>query len=313
MPPKRRVVELSACMNGSNSRARVASLIPMPLSVTVIFTERLPSASNRLSSADADEAAVGELDGVADQIEQDLAHPHRIAGDPVGAVCRGIGEQRQTVSAGLRQHRLDRARDQLVYAERERLDSIRPASIFEKSRTSSMMRSRACALSRITATLRACAVSSGERSNTSIIPSTPFIGVRISWLIAARKVDFADWPLPPRPAPPRRCHARAPRPRAPIAALRKVALLDGDYGLIGEGRDEFDFALGERLRPRTPEAHHPDRHAFPQQRHAEHAANSADPRILFGGIVVGRSMRPRSEPFAVPAPRVPPAFLDRAG
>ena len=54
-----------------------------------------------------------------------------------------------------------------------------------------MMRRRACALSRITATLRACAGSSRERSSTSIIPSTPFIGVRISWLIAARKVDFA--------------------------------------------------------------------------------------------------------------------------
>ena len=29
------------------------------------------------------------------------------------------------------------------------------------------------------------------RSSTSIMPSTPFIGVRISWLMVARKVDFA--------------------------------------------------------------------------------------------------------------------------
>ena len=36
-----------------------------------------------------------------------------------------------------------------------------------------------------------CSTDSGVRSSTSIMPRTPFIGVRISWLTVARKVDLA--------------------------------------------------------------------------------------------------------------------------
>ena len=36
-----------------------------------------------------------------------------------------------------------------------------------------------------------CSTESGVRSRMSIMPSTPFIGVRISWLTVARKVDLA--------------------------------------------------------------------------------------------------------------------------
>ena len=34
VPPKSRVIELSACMNGSNSRAMTGSAMPMPVSRT---------------------------------------------------------------------------------------------------------------------------------------------------------------------------------------------------------------------------------------------------------------------------------------
>jgi len=67
-----------------------------------------------------------------------------------------------------------------------------PASIFEKSSTSSIMRSNACAESRIVATSGSWSSPSPCRSSISIMPSTPFIGVRISWLIVARNVDFAS-------------------------------------------------------------------------------------------------------------------------
>jgi len=36
-----------------------------------------------------------------------------------------------------------------------------------------------------------CAASSAVWASTCVMPSTPFIGVRISWLIVARKVDLA--------------------------------------------------------------------------------------------------------------------------
>jgi hypothetical protein len=68
-----------------------------------------------------------------------------------------------------------------------------PASIFEKSSTSSMMRTKACAESRIVATSGSWSSPNPCRSKTSIMPSTPFIGVRISWLIVARNVDFASF------------------------------------------------------------------------------------------------------------------------
>ncbi len=70
-------------------------------------------------------------------------------------------------------------------------NSSRPASIFEKSSTSSMMRNSDCAESRMVETVRRCGPSRPWRCSTSIMPSTPFIGVRISWLMVARKVDLA--------------------------------------------------------------------------------------------------------------------------
>jgi hypothetical protein len=48
-----------------------------------------------------------------------------------------------------------------------------------------------CAESSITPRMRCCSASSGECASTSSMPSTPLIGVRISWLIVARKRDLA--------------------------------------------------------------------------------------------------------------------------
>jgi hypothetical protein len=41
------------------------------------------------------------------------------------------------------------------------------------------------------ATVRAWPSRTPSASSTSIMPKTPFIGVRISWLMVARKVDLA--------------------------------------------------------------------------------------------------------------------------
>jgi len=66
-----------------------------------------------------------------------------------------------------------------------------PASILEKSRMSSITLSREKAESRIRSTMATCGLLRLERASTSIMPITPFIGVRISWLMAARKLDLA--------------------------------------------------------------------------------------------------------------------------
>ena len=69
--------------------------------------------------------------------------------------------------------------------------SRRPASILEKSRMSLRMVS--------SASPEACTVSANSRcsaprsvsSSSEVMPSTPFIGVRISWLMLARNSDFS--------------------------------------------------------------------------------------------------------------------------
>ena len=66
------------------------------------------------------------------------------------------------------------------------------ASIFEKSRMSSMIRIRLLPDSRITRTVERCEASSEVRLSISSMPSSPFMGVRIWWLMVARKALFAS-------------------------------------------------------------------------------------------------------------------------
>ena len=66
-----------------------------------------------------------------------------------------------------------------------------PASIFEKSRMSSIRPSSESADARIVRTASAWSSASALSASTSTMPMTPFIGVRISWLMVARNADLA--------------------------------------------------------------------------------------------------------------------------
>ena len=67
-------------------------------------------------------------------------------------------------------------------------DSIemRPASIFEKSRTSSMSVSSDSPDAFSVSAYSRCSRERSVSSSSDVMPSTPFIGVRISWLMLAR-------------------------------------------------------------------------------------------------------------------------------
>ena len=67
-----------------------------------------------------------------------------------------------------------------------------PASIFEKSRMSSRIRNNENDDSLMVSVMRNCEVLSWVLRSKSIVPIMPFIGVRISWLMVARKVDLAS-------------------------------------------------------------------------------------------------------------------------
>ena len=72
-----------------------------------------------------------------------------------------------------------------------RSSSSLPASIFEKSRMSLMMPSRPSPLDRMVSTYSRCCGVSLVSSSRLVMPITPFMGVRISWLMLARKVLLA--------------------------------------------------------------------------------------------------------------------------
>ena len=73
--------------------------------------------------------------------------------------------------------------------------SIWPDSILEKSSMSLMISSRANEESRTVVAMRFWSALSGVCLSSSIMPITPFIGVRISWLMVARNADFASLAL----------------------------------------------------------------------------------------------------------------------
>ena len=68
---------------------------------------------------------------------------------------------------------------------------IRPASIFEKSRISLMTKSKASALVFTVVAKSRCSLVRSVSSRKLTMPMTPFMGVRISWLMFARNSLFA--------------------------------------------------------------------------------------------------------------------------
>ena len=69
--------------------------------------------------------------------------------------------------------------------------STLPACIFDRSRRSLTICSRICAEERMVWVSLACVEESAVRPSNSVIPTTPFIGVRSSWLMRARKLLLA--------------------------------------------------------------------------------------------------------------------------
>src|SRR6266851_3311892 len=135
--------------------------------------------------------SLGELDGIAHQVEEDLAQPDRVAEQRVGGVGGNLTGELQALPAGLERQRLHGVANALAQRERGGLDFQPPASIFVKSRMALMTVRRDAPETLTSSRYSRC---SGVRvvcRASSVIPMTAFIGVRISWLILARNSDFA--------------------------------------------------------------------------------------------------------------------------
>ena len=138
-------------------------------------------------------AALGELDGVADQVDHHLPQAVVVADDAARHVGMDVAGQLQAL-AGAR----GRANDFIVSPRLSRRSKVvcsrtsLPASILEKSRMSLITESSASpeSLDRVQELplLRATA---GCSRTSSVMPMMAFSGVRISWLMLARKVLLA--------------------------------------------------------------------------------------------------------------------------
>ena len=225
VPPYLRVVEESACVNDWNSR-------PMRLrrdaDAGVAHRERRAATAVGRAAALAvtvqhDLALLGELHRVGEQVEQHLAQARDVAADGRRHVavehvrrCRGSsrGRARSTrSSADSTQSRRSKGCDSM---------SSRPASIFEKSRMSLMMREqRVAGVADGARDSRAARRRASVSSSRPLMPITPFIGVRISWLIVARNELLAAL-------------AASAAARASCASREETRVLDGDHRLVGE-------------------------------------------------------------------------------
>ena len=88
VPPYLRVVEASACMKSWKSLAVCSAVMPMPVSATA-HRDPVPVSLTAPRRSDRDQAALGELGGVAGEVEQGLAH------------ARGIGAHGADVGGAL--------------------------------------------------------------------------------------------------------------------------------------------------------------------------------------------------------------------
>ena len=188
VPPYWRVVEESAWVNFSN-RVRILRLGDADAGVG----DRQPQAAGvRRLEAGGDMALVGELDGVGDEVGEDLAQPVGVAAPDAGGFGVDFDRESQPLVLG---HGAKPSRTACGHAARCRsrwsASSSLPASILERSSTSLSTASSCSPDWRTTVSRSRCTSARSPRSITSAIASTPFSGVRISWLMLARNCDLA--------------------------------------------------------------------------------------------------------------------------
>ena len=149
---------------------------------------RRPAAPRWAVDVDAHLAALGELHGVREQVQQNLAQAIVVAEQPVRAPRAGTASRCQSLCAA------PRARPGAIESRTMRCSLKRPlveldAARFDLREVQHVVHDRqqavAAALERRAATAR-WSTSSGVSSSSVAAPITALSGVRISWLIVAR-------------------------------------------------------------------------------------------------------------------------------
>ena len=87
-----RVVEPSACSKGLNNRAAAAGSMPIPVSRTCHLQRQGVAGPSRAAPTTTTSPWFGELDGVADQVDEDLPQARRIADQASGLGRRSTSQ-----------------------------------------------------------------------------------------------------------------------------------------------------------------------------------------------------------------------------
>ena len=158
------------------------------------FNDQRDVAAGRLlfpGDAHFDAAFVGELDRIADQIDQNLPQPDAVQQQGVRQIFDDMTFQLESFFG----RRFGKQRCRKSQISRRSVGSgcncITPASIFDMSRMSLMSWSKESALERMDCRYCRCFGSRKSPCSNSLKPRMAFIGVRISWLMFARNMVFS--------------------------------------------------------------------------------------------------------------------------
>ena len=135
-------------------------------------------------------AALGELDRIADQVDQHLLQPGGVATQQVRhVIVRHPGSDRRRFSAHARQTSPPRSRPPARGRSRSCCSTTLPAASLEKSSRSLTMPKSRSVLSCTVSAYSRCSGLSSVPSSSWVMPIMPLSGVRISWLMLLRNSD----------------------------------------------------------------------------------------------------------------------------
>ncbi len=191
VPPWRRVELPSTCVKLSKMASRRSAAMPIPVSHT---------ASSMPSSASVSSVMRATIVTSPRSVNL-IAFPTRFVStclSRLGSPCTAPGNvggmtaaSSMPFSFAFGANRSATSSTMTRTSMSTRSTVILPASIFEKSRMSLMTVSSESLQRRIVSAYSRCSSVSVVSSMMSVMPITPFIGVRISWLMFARNSDFA--------------------------------------------------------------------------------------------------------------------------
>ncbi len=122
VPPYRRDVEVSACTNGWNTCRSICGAMPMPVSETSKRITTLGIGGFRIHDANDDLTRLRELDRVADEVGQHLAHATGVAPDDAGDRPLDDGHELEALGLGRPGQEVDDVADDVADPEVDLLD-----------------------------------------------------------------------------------------------------------------------------------------------------------------------------------------------